>query len=50
MAPTSMESINEQLRHIQIDIDILRDHMYEDHNEVVAYLVDIQYSHNAILE
>lgn len=45
-----MESIVEQLRHIQIDIDILRDHRYKDRNEIVAYLIDIQYSQNTILE
>lgn len=45
-----MESIVKQLRHIQINIDILWDHKYEHCNEIVAYFIDIQYSQNTILE
>jgi len=35
---------------MQLDINILTDHRYEDRNEIVAYFTDIQYSQNAILE
>ena len=49
-APATMESLTMQLRYIQLNLDILYDHMYEDCNEIVAYINDIWYDENKILE
>lgn len=32
------------------NMDILKDGKYKDHNEIVAYLNDIKYSQNKIME
>jgi len=50
IAPTSLNSITEQLWGIQANMDIIRVHRYEDCNELVAYMNNIQFSHNKILE
>lgn len=50
IAPATLESIAAELRNVQVNMDILREHVYEDHNTLVAYINDIQYSWNGILE
>ena len=50
VAHASMKLIVEQLQHIKIDIDILRDQRYKNCNEIFTYLTNIQYSQNTILE
>ena len=42
-APTSLESIVEKLRGIQANMDIIREHRYEDRNDLVAYMNEIQF-------
>jgi len=44
-----MESIFEKLRHIQIDLDIFKEHYYDDQNEISTYLTNIQYNQNEIM-
>lgn len=41
---TTLESIFKHLQGIQDNLDILREHRYEDRNEFVAYMNDIQLS------
>lgn len=50
VALITLESLAVQHRQIQINMDILQDHRYEDRNETIAYFQDIQYSQNEILE
>lgn len=50
IVPTSLDYITEQLWGIQANMDIIRVHRYEDSDELVAYMNNIQFSHNKILE
>lgn len=50
VASTTMESTIEQLINIRVDMDIIWEHRYDNRNELVAYINDIQYSQNEILE
>ena len=40
-ASVTLESIATQLDHIHINIDMLREHKYEDMNKLVAYINDL---------
>ena len=45
-----LETIVEQLRGIQVILDIIREHCCEDKNELVAYMNNIQFNLNKTLE
>jgi len=45
-----LTSIADQLRDIEANLDVIRLQRYDDQNEIIGYINDIQYSQGEILE
>lgn len=48
--PPFLDTTAKQLQDIQANLDILQENRYKDWNEIVAYIDDVQFSQNEILE
>jgi len=49
LAPITLDTITDQLHHVQLNIDIMRNQHNNDQNELVAYINDVQHVENEIL-
>lgn len=49
-APTTLDSIVEQLKNLHLSMETMREQCYYDPNELVAYINDLQHTKNELLD